>query len=82
MDNGPSWLAHDKNARLYTLEALGRWSALLAPGGSFTVWAAQPEPEFLERMRTVFGRAEEISVLAPNHKNEPVEHFIYRGVFH
>jgi len=82
VDNGPSWLAHERNARLYTLETLEQWSALLTPGGSFAVWSAQAEPEFLERMRTVFGRAEQISTLAPNHKNEPVEHFIYRGMFH
>jgi spermidine synthase len=82
VDNGPSWLAHEKNARLYTYEALERWSALLNPGGTFTVWSAQPEPEFLERMQTIFSRAEEISILAPNHQQEPLEHFIYRGVFH
>ncbi len=79
VDNGPSWLAHEHNARLYTHEALERWSALLTPGGSLAVWSAQPEPEFLERIRTVFSRAEEIPILAPNHKQEPIEHFIYRG---
>jgi spermidine synthase len=77
VDNGPSWLAHEKNARLYTLEALERWSALLTPGGSISVWSAQPEPEFLGRMQTVFGQAEGITILAPNHKNEPVEYFIW-----
>lgn len=82
VDNGPSWLAHENNARLYTHEALERWSALLTPGGSFAVWSAQPEPEFLERMRTVFSRAEETAIRAANHKDEWVEHFIYRGVFH
>jgi spermidine synthase len=79
VDNGPSWLAHPDNARLYTLEALERWSALLTPGGSFAVWSAQPEPEFLERMEAIFGRAEEISVVARNYRNKPVEQFIYRG---
>jgi spermidine synthase len=79
VDNGPSWLAHENNARLYTHQALERWSALLTPGGSFAVWSAQPEPEFLERIRTVFSCAEEIPILASNHKQEPVEHFIYRG---
>jgi spermidine synthase len=78
VDNGPSWLAHERNARLYTLEALERWSAMLRPGGSFTVWSAQPEPEFLERMQTMFGRAEEISIVAPNHRKEPVEYYVYR----
>ena len=82
VDNGPSWLAHEDNARLYTLEALERWSAMLAPGGCFSVWSAQPEPGFLERMGAVFGRAEEISVLAPDHRQEPIEYFIYRGQGH
>ena len=80
VDNGPSWLAHEDNARLYTLEALEQWSVLLAPGGSFAVWSAQPEPAFLERMQTVFGRAEEIPIGVSHHKNKPVEYFIYLGV--
>jgi hypothetical protein len=79
VDNGPSWLAHPDNARLYTLEALQRWSAMLTPGGSFAVWSAQPETRFSERMEAIFGRAEEIIVVAPNCRNESVEQFIYRG---
>jgi len=79
VDNGPSWLAHENNARLYTLAALERWSALLVPEGSFAVWSAQPEPEFLERLQTVFGQAEELSVADRNQEDAPVEYFIYRG---
>lgn len=77
VDNGPSWLAHADNARLYTIEALKRWSALLVPGGSFAVWSAQPEPEFLERLQTVFGQAKELPVADPHQEKEPVEYFIY-----
>ena len=80
VDNGPSWLAHPDNARLYTDEALEGWSELLMPGGAFGVWSAQPEPEFLKRMRTVFGQAEEILVVAPDYSTEPVEYFLYQGV--
>lgn len=79
VDNGPSWLAHEDNARLYTREALERWAALLTLGGSLAVWSAQPEPEFLERAQAVFDRAEEIPILAPDHRNQPVEHFVYRA---
>jgi spermidine synthase len=82
VDNGPSWLAHESNARLYTPEALKRWSAMLKPRGVFAVWSAQPEPEFLERMRTSFSRAEEISIVVPDHKKKPVAYFIYRGLIH
>jgi spermidine synthase len=80
VDNGPSWLAHADNARLYTLAALERWSALLVPGGSFAVWSAQPEPEFLKSLQAVFGQAEELSVADRNQEDAPVEYFIYRGV--
>jgi spermidine synthase len=79
VDNGPSWLAHEDNARLYTREALERWAALLTPGGSLAVWSAQPEPELLERAQAVFDRAEEIPILAPDYRNKPVEHFVYRA---
>jgi len=77
VDNGPSWLVYEDNARLYTLDALKQWSAMLMPGGALAVWSAQPEPEFLKRMMTVFGDTNEISIVAPNIKNEPTEYFIY-----
>ena len=80
VDNGPSWLAHPDNDRLYTREALERWSERLMPGGAFGVWSAQPEPEFLKRMQTVFGQAEEILVVAPDYSAEPVEYFLYQGL--
>jgi spermidine synthase len=79
VDNGPSWLAHEDNARLYTAEALQRWSALLVSGGCLTVWSAQREPEFLERLATVFSQAEEIPVEVDGQKGL-VEHFVYRAV--
>ena len=79
VDNGPSWLAHPHNARLYTSDALQRWAALLVSGGCLVVWSAQREPEFLTRLRQVFGRAEEITVAATNEKGV-VEHFIYRAL--
>ena len=79
VDNGPSWLAHPDNALLYTRQALERWSALLAPGGTLAVWSAQPEPEFLERMRVVFGRAEEIPILTPHPSRDTVDHYVYQA---
>jgi spermidine synthase len=79
VDNGPSWLAHENNSRLYTLEALQWWAAQIIPGGCLTIWSAQAEPEFLQRLRTVFDQAEEISVQATDGK-DPVEQFVYRAV--
>lgn len=80
VDNGPSWLAHENNARLYTLDALDRWSTRLRPGGALAVWSAQPEPEFLNRMMTVFCCASEVAVVESNYKHEPAEYFIYYGL--
>ena len=77
VDNGPSWLAHDENKRLYTSEALAQWSGLLASGGVFAVWSAQPEPGFRERLQGVFGNAEEVRVLESDERREPVPYFIY-----
>ncbi|MCB0188735.1 MAG: hypothetical protein KDE31_30910, partial [Caldilineaceae bacterium] len=37
VDNGPSWLTYEANARLYTDAALQRWAHALLPGGVFAV---------------------------------------------
>lgn len=80
VDNGPSWLAHTQNARLYTVDALARWSTRLTPGGIFAVWSAQPEPKFLQRLKSVFDAAVETVVVANEGRGEPVETYIYQGV--
>ncbi|MEM7032266.1 MAG: hypothetical protein AAF629_22135, partial [Chloroflexota bacterium] len=54
VDNGPSWLVHQQNDRLYSSEALASWSTLLRPNGTFAVWAAQAEPSFMKRMERHF----------------------------
>lgn len=79
VDNGPSWLAHERNARLYTIDALRRWSTLLLPGSIFAAWSAQREPDFLQRMASVFGRTEEVAINATTKNNQSVEDFIYCG---
>jgi hypothetical protein len=76
VDNGPSWLAHENNARLYTIAALQRWKALLVPGGCLAVWSAQREPEFWARLRMVFGRAKESALETASEKGL-VEQFVY-----
>jgi spermidine synthase len=76
VDNGPSWLARENNARLYTTAALQSWKELLTLGGCLAVWSAQHEPEFLARLRAVFGQAEGISIETPSEKGL-VEQFVY-----
>jgi spermidine synthase len=76
VDNGPSWLSHPANSRLYTTETLRRWFDLLVPGGCFAVWSAQREPEFLVRLKGVFSRAEEYLLETPN-QIDSTGQFIY-----
>lgn len=51
VDNGPSFLVHEDNRRLYSTDALAAALAHLAPGGVLALWAAQPEPDLLARLR-------------------------------
>ncbi|MDX6594264.1 MAG: hypothetical protein QOJ13_3460 [Gaiellales bacterium] len=53
-DNGPGWLVHPENARLYTDAALERLAGLLQPGGRLAVWAAAPDDAFEARLREHF----------------------------
>lgn len=80
VDNGPSWLAHDQNARLYTDEALATWSNLLLPDGVLAVWSAQREPEFLERMSGHFRDVEETAIPLPDPKGRTRNDYVYRGI--
>lgn len=79
VDNGPSWLVHGRNARLYTDEMLAIWSTRLAPRGVLAVWSAQQEPEFMERMRLRFRAVEETAVPVPDPQGRPWYDYIYRG---
>ncbi len=51
VDNGPSFLVHEDNRRLYSTDALAAALAHLAPGGVLALWSAQPEPDLLARLR-------------------------------
>jgi len=79
VDNGPSWLAHERNARLYTDEALAAWSTLLGPDGVLAVWSAQVEPAFMERMKRHLRNVEETRVPVPDPQGRPRNDYVYCG---
>lgn len=79
VDNGPSWLVHDQNARLYSNENLATWAALLVPNGIFAVWSAQAEPDFMARMARYLHAVTEIQVPVPDHQGRPRTDYIYTG---
>jgi len=44
VDNGPSFLIHDHNARLYSTALLSRCRELLNPGGHLVIWCETASP--------------------------------------
>lgn len=57
VDNGPGYLVHDTNARLYRSAFLRACREALAPGGVLAVWSAAPAPRLEQVMEEVFGGA-------------------------
>jgi spermidine synthase len=51
VDNGPSALIHDANARLYDAAGIAACHVALRPGGALGVWAAGPDDGYLRRLR-------------------------------
>jgi spermidine synthase len=47
VDNGPGFLVHEHNARLYAADGLAAALAALRPGGVLAVWSSEPAPELL-----------------------------------
>lgn len=58
VDNGPGYLVHDVNARLYQPAFLRAARAALRPGGALVVWSAAEAPELADTLGAVFGHAE------------------------
>ncbi len=57
VDNGPGYLVHAANARLYRSAFLLACREALAPGGVLAVWSAARAPELEQAMVEVFGAA-------------------------
>lgn len=55
VDNGPGYLVHDANARLYEAPALEQAMRATRPGGTVVVWSAAEAPELGATMARVFG---------------------------
>lgn len=59
VDNGPGYLVHDDNVRVYEQSFLARCGELLNPHGALAIWSAAAAPELLAAMTAVFGEADE-----------------------
>ena len=58
VDNGPGYLVHDSNARLYREPFLRTARTALRPGGAIAIWSAAEEPDLVEALGRVFDSAE------------------------
>lgn len=75
VDNGPSFLVHEGNARLYSTPGLADAVGRVAPGGALAIWAAQREPELLAALE---GLAPTTEVLLPvEREGRTLEYALY-----
>jgi spermidine synthase len=58
VDNGPDFLVHEQNARLYEQPFLEQARAALRPGGVLAVWSSTESAELTRALREVFGGCE------------------------
>jgi spermidine synthase len=65
VDNGPGWLVHDRNRRLYADAGIGLLRGRLRPGGRLTVWAAAADAEFEARLRDRFDAVRAVAIPVP-----------------
>ncbi len=78
VDNGPSWLALEKNGRLYSEKALRKAKEILTESGILATWSAQKEVAYLRKLKRVFPQTEEIRVEETTPKEG--ESWIYIGM--
>lgn len=62
VDNGPSFLIHDHNARVYGTELLARFVGALSEHGRLVIWCEARSPELWSLLRTLDPAASEIVV--------------------
>jgi len=68
VDNGPEGLTRRENDWLYGEDGLNVARTALRPGGVLAVWSAGPDRAFLQRLRKVGFRVEEVRVRARGSK--------------
>jgi spermidine synthase len=62
VDNGPDWLVHEVNARLYTRAGLAELASRLRPGGRLTVWSHAPAPALAADLEALFDDAQAVEL--------------------
>lgn len=77
VDNGPSFLIHDHNQRVYSERLLARALALLTPHGTLVIWCETASPELEITLDRLAGRVELITVPV-NRDGRTFDYALYR----
>lgn len=77
VDNGPSFLIHERNARLYRRDLLDIFHARLAPGGVLLIWCEERSPGLHATMRELDAAASEI-LMPIEREGRRFEYALYR----
>jgi spermidine synthase len=80
VDNGPDGYTRDSNDNLYGLQGLNNAYEALKPGGILTVWSAEPDIAFTQRMMKVGFEVEQQLVKAHPEQTSGPRHTIWSGV--
>lgn len=75
VDNGPSFLVHAGNERLYSEDHLAAALSMVASGGTLAIWAAQPEPALRQTLESL-APTEEVPLPAER-EGRPVDCTLY-----
>lgn len=78
VDNGPSFLIHDHNQRMYSEPLLARALALLNPGGTLVIWCETASPELEVTLKRLASPVELIRVPVSRDGHE-FDYALYRA---
>lgn len=79
VDNGPTFLIHDQNARLYRDDFLAHCIAALNPAGRLVIWCEAASPELAAALEQVGGQVSQLPVLVRRGERH-FEYVLYRAV--
>jgi spermidine synthase len=77
IDNGPDWLSHEANSRLYSQEYLKKLKKALFPKGVLTMWSAAPSIQLKQSLELCFGNVEEVEAADHNGEGKVIMAYIY-----
>jgi spermidine synthase len=67
VDNGPTFLIHDHNRRVYAEAFLRRCLRALVPGGRLVVWCETESPQLASTLKRIAGAVELITIPVTRH---------------